>query len=85
MRTPYDALFLIVLVAGALHASDSRGSRLEVYTAQGQRHGFFNEPPWLEKTIKRIDAFLAEPGCLEGPPIIDIPEGGNRSGAPEKR
>jgi acetyl esterase len=53
------------------------GVRAEMYTAQGQPHGFFNRPPWREKTLYEADRFLASLGCLEGEPTLAVPaEGG---------
>lgn len=34
------------------------GHRAELFTAEGQPHGFFNRSPWLEKTTQRMDEFL---------------------------
>jgi acetyl esterase len=39
--------------------------KAEMFTADGQGHGFFNRPPWLEKTTQRMDAFLVEIGYLQ--------------------
>jgi hypothetical protein len=46
--------------------SKELGHRAELFTAEGQPHGFFNRPPWLEKTTQRMDEFLASLGYLEG-------------------
>ncbi len=43
------------------------GHKSELYLADGQSHGFFNRPPWLERTLIRTDAFLTKLGYLEGP------------------
>ena len=40
--------------------------RAELFTAEGQGHGFFNRPPWLEKTTQRMDEFLVSIGYLQG-------------------
>ncbi len=45
-----------------------------LYTAEGQRHGFFNRDPWLSKTIFLMDQFLAKHGYLEGEPTVSVPE-----------
>lgn len=58
------------------------GHRAEMFLAPGVGHGFFNAPPWREKTTQRADEFLATLGYVEGPPTIKIPEG--KSGAPFK-
>ncbi|MHB8864193.1 MAG: alpha/beta hydrolase [Pirellulaceae bacterium] len=39
--------------------SKELGHRAELFTAEGQPHGFFNRSPWLEKTTQRMDEFLA--------------------------
>ena len=44
------------------------GNRVELYTAEGQQHGFFNQSPWLERTIERMDQFLVEIGYLSRRP-----------------
>jgi acetyl esterase/lipase len=46
--------------------SKELGHRAELFTAQGQPHGFFNRPPWQEKTTQRMDEFLVSIGYLEG-------------------
>ena len=46
--------------------SKELGHRAELFTAEGQPHGFFNRPPWLEKTTQRMDEFLVSIGYLEG-------------------
>jgi acetyl esterase/lipase len=56
--------------------SKELGHRAEMFTAEKQSHGFFNKPPWREKTLKRADEFLAALGYLKGPPTIRIPEDG---------
>lgn len=40
------------------------GVKAELYTADGQPHGFFNRPPWKEKTLQRMDEFLVSLGYL---------------------
>jgi acetyl esterase/lipase len=50
------------------------GHRAELYTAQGQGHGFFNRSPWQEKTLRRTDEFLVSLGYLTGPPTIEVPD-----------
>lgn len=47
--------------------SKELGHRAELFTAEGQPHGFFNQSPWLEKTTRRMDEFLASIGYLENP------------------
>jgi acetyl esterase/lipase len=50
--------------------------KAELYTAEGQPHGFFNKSPWMERTLYRVDEFLASIGYLQGKPTIELPEGG---------
>lgn len=47
------------------------GSRAEMFTADGEKHGFFNASPWLERTLYRTDEFLGSLGYVEGKPTID--------------
>jgi len=48
--------------------SKELGHRAELFTAEGQPHGFFNRSPWLEKTTQRMDEFLVSIGYLEARP-----------------
>ncbi len=47
----------------------------ELYVAKGQRHGFFNRPPWMAHTLFVVDRFLTKHGYLQGKPTIDVPKG----------
>jgi len=51
----------------------AQGVRVELYTAEGVGHGFFNRPPWTARTVKRADEFLASLGYIQGPPTIEAP------------
>ena len=42
------------------------GHRTDLYWAEGQFHAFFNHSPWMERTLRRADEFLASVGYLEG-------------------
>jgi len=44
--------------------SKELGHRAELFMAEGQPHGFFNRPPWQEKTTQRMDEFLVSIGYL---------------------
>jgi acetyl esterase/lipase len=44
--------------------SQELGHRAELFTAEGQPHGFFNRPPWQERTTERMDEFLVSIGYL---------------------
>jgi dipeptidyl aminopeptidase/acylaminoacyl peptidase len=34
------------------------GVHAEMFTAEGDGHGFFNRPPWYEPTLKRMEEFF---------------------------
>ena len=40
------------------------GQHTELFVAEGPGHGFFNRPPWLQRTIQRMDEFLVSIGYL---------------------
>ncbi|TKJ37763.1 MAG: hypothetical protein CEE38_06755 [Planctomycetes bacterium B3_Pla] len=50
------------------------GVRADKYIAEGQGHGFFNRPPWRERTLIAADKFLASLGFMEGEPTVTVPE-----------
>lgn len=50
----------------------SFGTRCELYTAEGQPHGFFNAPPWHAAVTWQTDKFLAGLGYLTGEPTIQV-------------
>ena len=50
------------------------GVRADKYLAEGQKHGFFNRSPWLERTLIEADKFLASLGYLKGEPTMKVPE-----------
>jgi acetyl esterase/lipase len=52
------------------------GNRVELYTAAGQKHGFFNDRegnPWHGACLRQTDLFLASLGYVKGPPAIAAP------------
>ncbi len=52
------------------------GTRAEFYTAEGQRHGFFNRSdssPWHAVVLRQTDLFLASLGYLQGDPPVGVP------------
>src|SRR3954467_1157700 len=56
------------------------GTRAEFYTAEGQRHAFFNRSdssPWHTLVLRQIDLFLASLGYLQGHPTVGIPSDAN--------
>jgi len=48
---------------------------LAIHLAPGQKHGFFNRPPWLERTTYLTDEFLTRHGYLTGKPTVKLPDG----------
>jgi len=52
-------------------AAEKAGAPVELFTAEGQGHGFFNREPWRNRTLRRVDEFLASIGYLEGEPTIE--------------
>ncbi len=59
------------------------GLDVELYTAEGMPHGFFNRSPWTERTLYLADAFLVRHGYASTP-LPAEPAGGvsmNRIGA----
>jgi len=51
------------------------GNRVEMYSAEGLPHGFFNRAPWTELTLRQADAFLVSLGYLKGDPTVQPPAG----------
>jgi len=51
------------------------GLRAELWTAEGQAHGFFNRAPWSQVTAKKADEFLVSLGYLRGEPAVVVPPG----------
>jgi len=49
------------------------GHATEYYVAEGEKHGFFNRPPWQQRTMLRADEFLIGIKYLSGPPTIKSP------------
>jgi len=55
------------------------GNRVELYTAEGEKHGFFNDrpgTPWHASCLRQTDLFLTSLGYLKGSPAIEAPAGG---------
>jgi len=58
------------------HSSEGGWSgKTKVYTAEGAVHGFFNGPPWRERTAYLMDQFLAEHGYTKGEPTLKLDGG----------
>jgi len=68
------------LIAGAystLEIADKLGIHAELWTAEDQKHGFFNRPPWKEWTLVLADRFLVQQRYLEGEALISAPDSVN--------
>jgi len=65
------------LAMGKEFVGESRklGTTVELYAADGQGHGFFNRPPWTERTTYLMDEFLSKHGYTKGKPTIELPQG----------
>jgi acetyl esterase/lipase len=58
----------------------AKGNRAELYTADGQKHGFFNDattarngsPGWHDATLYQTDVFLTSLGYLRGGPAVQF-------------
>ncbi len=53
------------------------GTRADFYTAEGQKHGFFNRSdssPWHALVLRQMDLFLASLGYIHGDPTIKSPD-----------
>jgi len=67
------------LLAGArifVQQMIAAGNRAELYTAAGQKHGFFNDrggTPWHAVVLRQTDFFLSSLGFLKGQPTIPLP------------
>lgn len=51
------------------------GVRAELFTGEGQPHGFFNRSPWTQVTARQVDLFLASLGYVQGEPALQLPAG----------
>ncbi len=47
-----------------VETSTRLGNRLDMYVAEGEGHGFFNDAPWYEQTLVEADNFLVSLGYL---------------------
>lgn len=53
------------------------GAPVEAWYAEDQPHGFFNKPPWMEKTTVQADEFLCRIGYLGKEPKVSPPTSGS--------
>ena len=51
---------------------------VDVRSAEGQDHGFFNRQPWADVTLIEADKFLKTLGYLKGDPTLKMPETGEK-------
>ena len=69
---------LLVPARSFVKAMAAAGNRVELYTAEGQKHGFFNDregTPWHASCLHQTDLFLASLGYLKGAPTVQTPSG----------
>lgn len=57
--------FLLTQGNDYLAKSKDLGNRCEMYLADGQKHGFYNMPPWRQRTTQRVAEFLESIGYLD--------------------
>lgn len=50
----------------------------ELWVAEGQGHGFFNNPPWQDETLAEADRFLVKHGFLGGTGTLPPPKSGEK-------
>jgi acetyl esterase/lipase len=60
--------------------SKALGAPVDVYYAADQKHAFYNQDPWLQKTTKAVDEFLCRIGYLEKKPEVALPSRGDAPG-----
>lgn len=77
--TPPTAIFFGTedsLIEGAhkyKEKAQGLGVRVELWTAAGQPHGFFNSAPWAQVCVQKADQFLTSLGYLSGEPTVKMP------------
>jgi hypothetical protein len=58
-----------------MESAAKAGNVMEMYVAENQSHGFFNDSPWRECTIWKADEFLAKYGYVKGKPTAEVKQG----------
>jgi hypothetical protein len=53
-------------------------TKAQLWIAQGQGHGFFNQPPWQDLTLAEADRFLVAHGFLTGAGTLTPPQSGEK-------
>lgn len=56
----------------------SLGTSVEWWSAEGQKHAFFNKNPWRDLTVIQADRFLKKHGLIEGEPTLHAPVSGEK-------
>jgi len=69
-----DALVPVSTVERFQAGMKKVGARCDVVLYDKQGHGFFNNEPYLSRTLIEADRFLASLGWIEGPPTRKVPE-----------
>jgi len=54
-----------------LQSAKELGLKAELWTAEGQKHAFFNRQPWQNSAIRVTEEFLQKHGYLHGPPTME--------------
>ncbi len=67
-----DAVVPVAQSESFVALMEEAGNRAELHIASGEGHGFFNRSPWFERTLYRLDQFLASFGYLKGEPTIPV-------------
>ena len=57
---------------GSEEIADELDIHAELWTAKGEKHGFFNQSPWKEWTLFLADRFLIQQGYLKDNPSITL-------------
>jgi acetyl esterase/lipase len=69
-----DAVVPVAQSESFAELMEEAGNCVELHIASGEGHGFFNRSPWFERTLYRLDQFLASLGYLEGEPTVPLLE-----------
>jgi len=64
--------------AALKHLKSLGNTSAELWLAEGQKHGFFNRPPWQDVTVAQADRFLVEHGFLTGTGTLAAPPTGEK-------
>lgn len=58
-----------------LESARKLGLVAELWTAEGQKHAFFNHDPWKAVTMRLMEQFLEKHGFLSGSPTVETVPG----------